>query len=34
MTIQATEFSQIDIKAIRGLIKELEVQLAELRRHL
>ena len=34
MTIQATEFNQIDIKASRGLFKELEGQLVELRRHL
>jgi hypothetical protein len=34
MTIQPTEFSQFDIKAVRGLFKELEVQLDELRGHL
>lgn len=34
MTVQPSEFSQIDVKAIRGLFKELEVQLDELRGHL
>lgn len=34
MTLQPSEFSQLDIKAIRGLFKELEVQFHELRGHL
>lgn len=31
---QSTEFTHVDVKSIRGLFKELEAQLEELRGHL